>query len=137
MAKGKLGNVLKIGKHQKRPVSKNCLDSMQGWCAYRLPIAADLFRAYDGHDHIWDYLPYGPFNSSAQYFRFVSELASQPDPYFVAIQNKQTGQYLGFNHICALIQTQAVLNLATYAYPRRATDAHFDRGVFSDDAVGL
>ena len=37
--------------------------------------AAHLFRAYSDHDHIWDYLPYGPFNSSAQYFRFVSELA--------------------------------------------------------------
>jgi len=57
--------------------------------------AAHLYRSYDGHDHVWDYLPYGPFNSSAQYFRFVSELANQSDPYFMVIQNKQTGQYLG------------------------------------------
>ena len=57
--------------------------------------AAHLFRAYSDHDHIWDYLPYGPFNSSAQYFRFISELAKQSDPYFLAVQNIQTGEYSG------------------------------------------
>lgn len=57
--------------------------------------AAHLYRAFDGHDHIWDYLPYGPFNSSAQYFRFASDLSMNTDPYFLAVQNKETGQCMG------------------------------------------
>ena len=27
--------------------------------------AADLHRAYTGHDALWDYLPYGPFSAAA------------------------------------------------------------------------
>ena len=96
MAEGKLGNVLKNWLAPEAPSFKELSGRYAG--LVRLSAAdhaAHLFRAYDGHDHIWDYLLNGPFNSSAQYFRFVSELASQSDPYFVAIQNKQTGQYLG------------------------------------------
>ena len=96
MAEGKLGNVLKNWQAPAAPSFKE----LSGRYARLVRLsaadhAAHLFRAYDGHDHFWDYLPYGPFNSSAQYFRFVSELASQSDPYCIAIQNIQTGQYLG------------------------------------------
>ena len=96
MAEGKLGNVLKNWQAPEAPSFKEL--SGRYVRLVRLSAAdhaAHLFRAYDGHDHMWDYLPYGPFNLSAQYFRFVCELASQSDPYFVAIQNKQTGQYSG------------------------------------------
>ena len=96
MAEGKLGSVLKNWQAPKAPSFKEL--SGRYVRLVRLSTAdhaAHLFRAYDGHDHIWDYLPYGPFNSSAQYFRFISELSSQSDPYFLAIQNKQSGQYLG------------------------------------------
>ena len=96
MAEGKLGSVLKNWQAPKAPSFKEL--SGRYVRLVRLSAAdhaAHLFRAYDGHDHIWDYLPYGPFNSSAQYFRFISELSSQSDPYFLAIQNKQSGQYSG------------------------------------------
>ena len=91
MAEGKLGNILKNWQAPEAPSFKEL--SGRYVKLVRLNHAAHLFRSYDGHDQ--DYMPYGPFNSSAQYFRFVSELASQSDPYFVAIQNIQTGQYLG------------------------------------------
>jgi RimJ/RimL family protein N-acetyltransferase len=96
VAEGKLGNILKNWQAPEAPSFKEL--SGRYVKLVRLSAAdhaAHLFRSYDGHDHVWDYMPYGPFNSSAQYFRFVSELASQSDPYFVAIQNIQTGQYLG------------------------------------------
>ena len=92
MAEGKLGNVLKNWQAPEAPSFKEL--SGRYVRLVRLSAAdhaAHLFRAYDGHDHIWDYLPYGPFNSSAQYFRFVSELAIQSDPYFLAIQKKTNG----------------------------------------------
>lgn len=48
--------------------------------------AAGLFAAYQGHDAVWDYLPYGPFSSAALYHRWMRGLAGRDDPFFYAIQ---------------------------------------------------
>lgn len=53
--------------------------------------AADLHRAYSGHDALWDYLPYGPFSSAAGYHRFCKEVASGADPLFYVIRDMDTG----------------------------------------------
>lgn len=60
------------------------------------PLSADrhaalLFRAYEGHDQVWTYLPYGPFHSSAQYHRWVRDVTGGPDPVFYAIHDLGTG----------------------------------------------
>lgn len=57
--------------------------------------AALLFRAYQGQDQVWDYLPYGPFSASSQYHRWMKEATSANDPYFVAIKDLKSGQYTG------------------------------------------
>lgn len=57
--------------------------------------AALLFRAFEGHDHVWDYLPYGPFSSSSQYHRWAREAAAMTDTVFYAIKNLQSGAYEG------------------------------------------
>ncbi len=53
--------------------------------------AADLFRAYVGHDEVWDYLPYGPFSSASAYHRWAKESASGVDPMFYVLRNLKTG----------------------------------------------
>lgn len=53
--------------------------------------AADLYRAYSGHDGLWDYLPYGPFSSAAGYHRFCKEVASGLDPLFYVLRDQHTG----------------------------------------------
>jgi RimJ/RimL family protein N-acetyltransferase len=53
--------------------------------------AADLHRAYSGHDALWDYLPYGPFTSAAGYHRWVKDTAGGADPMFYTIRDKVTG----------------------------------------------
>ena len=53
--------------------------------------AADLHRAYSGHDALWDYLPYGPFAAAASYHRWVKDTASGNDPLFYTIRDKATG----------------------------------------------
>ena len=53
--------------------------------------AADLHRAYTGHDALWDYLPYGPFGSAAGYHRWVKDAASGTDPLFYVLRDKATG----------------------------------------------
>lgn len=57
--------------------------------------AALLFRAYVGHDHVWQYLPYGPFSSSSQYHRWMRETESEPGVEFFAIRNLQSGTFEG------------------------------------------
>lgn len=53
--------------------------------------AADLFRAFSGHDALWEYLPYGPFTSASAYHRWVKEAANQTDPLFYVLRNRATG----------------------------------------------
>lgn len=57
--------------------------------------AALLYRAYVGHDRVWDYLPYGPYSSSAQYHRWVRDAEKDPALQFYAIFNIASGQYEG------------------------------------------
>lgn len=53
--------------------------------------AADLHRAFSGHDSLWDYLPYGPFASAAAYHRWAKDMAAADDPLFMVLRNRETG----------------------------------------------
>ncbi|MEO6298282.1 MAG: GNAT family protein, partial [Paracoccaceae bacterium] len=53
--------------------------------------AADLFRAYSGHDGLWDYLPYGPFAAAASYHRWAKDSATGEDPLFYVIRQIDSG----------------------------------------------
>lgn len=57
--------------------------------------AALLFKAYDGHDTLWDYMPYGPFSSSALYHRWVRDTVADPGHLFYAVQDLETGEFGG------------------------------------------
>ena len=56
--------------------------------------AALLFRTYQGHDAVWDYLPYGPFHSAAAYHRGMKGITGGPDPLFYGIYDKDAGLIL-------------------------------------------
>ncbi|WP_298919570.1 GNAT family protein [uncultured Roseobacter sp.] len=57
--------------------------------------AALLYRAYEGEDQVWDYLPYGPFSSSALYHRWVREAGGYPSTLFYAVRNLESGNWEG------------------------------------------
>lgn len=57
--------------------------------------ASDLHRANSASDAIWDYMPYGPFSSAAQYHRWARQITGGQDPLFYAITNLDTGQLGG------------------------------------------
>ena len=52
--------------------------------------AADLHRAYSGHDGVWDYMSYGPFASASSYHRWAKETASGTDPLFYVLRSRAT-----------------------------------------------
>jgi len=53
--------------------------------------AADLHRAFSGHEALWDYMPYGPFASAAGYHRWAKDTASGTDPLFYVLRDRATG----------------------------------------------
>ena len=58
--------------------------------------AALLFKAFDGHDAVWTYMPDGPFASAAQFHRWMREATARDDILFYAIFDQVTGEYGGF-----------------------------------------
>ncbi len=58
--------------------------------------AALLFRAFDGHDWVWDYMPAGPFASASQFHRWVNEATSADDIVFHVIEDKERRAFGGF-----------------------------------------
>ncbi len=57
--------------------------------------AALLFREYDGHDALWDYMPQGPFSSASLFHRWVRDATADPDFVYYAIRNRDTGRCSG------------------------------------------
>lgn len=83
-----------------RPVSRPTGEVLEGRFARLEPLSAHthaalLFNAFEGHDWVWDFLPYGPFHSAAAYHRWANDMSGQADPVFYAIKDLQTGKYGG------------------------------------------
>ncbi len=114
----------------------------------------DLHRAMQGHDALWDYMPYGPFGSTAAYHRWIREQGSGDDPAFYAIRNLATGQCGGVasflritpdmgvievGHICITPEMQhGVLSTeAMYLMMRWAFEAGYRRYEWKCDALNL
>lgn len=57
--------------------------------------AADLFRAFCGHDGLWDYLPYGPFASASAYHHWARGHAGAADPFFYVLRDPASGHCAG------------------------------------------
>ncbi|MBF9052641.1 GNAT family N-acetyltransferase [Rhodobacterales bacterium LSUCC1028] len=57
--------------------------------------ADELFRAYDGAQELWQFLPYGPFISAAAYHSFLRGFEAGEDPVFYAIRDMARGQVMG------------------------------------------
>ena len=51
-----------------------------------------LYVASNGADSIWDYLPYGPFDSQAQFTEWLEARAASNDPLFFTIINQKGGE---------------------------------------------
>ena len=53
--------------------------------------AADLHRAFAGHEALWDYMPYGPFATVDAYHAWAKNSASGADPFYYVLRNCATG----------------------------------------------
>ncbi|MDN5786023.1 GNAT family N-acetyltransferase [Pseudorhodobacter sp.] len=116
--------------------------------------AADLHRAFDGHDSLWDYMPYGPFTSAAAYHRWTKEMASGTDPRFFVMRDLTTGHCGGIasflriapsagsievGHICIApeLQKSATATEAMFLMMQWAFDAGYRRYEWKCNAANL
>lgn len=57
--------------------------------------AGELFQANQGHDPLWDYLPYGPFRTLEEYSAWQQAAAGKRDPFFYAWRERSSGRVAG------------------------------------------
>ena len=57
--------------------------------------AEELHAAFDGHDQVWDYLPYGPFATAEQLRAWMRDAQQLPDHQFFVIEDRETGRFQG------------------------------------------
>ena len=92
---------------------------------------ADLHRAYQGHDGLFDYLPYGPFALPADYMRWATATACGDDPLFYVLRNRATGlcggvaSYLRITPESGSIEVGHINLSPEIAGSRMATEAMF------------
>ena len=95
--KKSLGNVIKF-KKAKPPLNKKiignyCLLEPLNIRKHSLQLYKNFLR--DKKNRIWDYLPYGPFNSYVSFKKWLKQDCLKKDPYFFAIYSKKYKQYCG------------------------------------------
>src|SRR5204863_183729 len=57
--------------------------------------AGQLFAAQSSAPELWEYLPYGPFESETDFRVWLTERAASSDPLFYAIVERRSGRALG------------------------------------------
>jgi len=55
----------------------------------------DLFAAVDGHDSVWTYLGYGPFENEAAFLSWLAGRETLTDPLYWAVVDQATGKAVG------------------------------------------
>ncbi len=109
---------------------------LKGQFAWLEPLEAEahaalLFRAYLGHGELWDYMPYGPFHSAAQYHRWIRDTVADKGHLFYAIKNLETGEFEGVASFLRINPASGSIEVGNINYApalqrtRAATEAMF------------
>jgi len=110
--------------------------SLEGRYAALVPLDATrhadpVHRANSADDNIWNYLPYGPFRTPAQYRDWVVSVQNRPDPIFLAIRDKQRNQWAGVASYLRITPQTGVIEVGHINYSvalqrtRAATEAMY------------
>lgn len=109
---------------------------LSGQYAHLEPLSAEkhaalLYRCFDGHDSIWDYMADGPYSSASQYHRWVRDNAGLSDPHFYAIRNLATDHWEGVASYLRIAPESGSIEVGSISYSpalqrtRAATEAMY------------
>ncbi len=109
----------------------------------------DLFTAdqADADGTSWTYLPYGAFADRPEYLAWISQLAPQPDPYFLAVVDTQessptSGRAVGVLSLLRVqpeagsIEVGHIHFSPALQHTRAGTEAHHLLGTYVFDQLG-
>jgi RimJ/RimL family protein N-acetyltransferase len=78
--------------------------------------AADLWKVYAGHDHIWTYMSsYGPFADAGAFSRWFASRLTLDDPYSYAVVDS-TGRALGIATLMEIRPAMRVIEVGHIVY---------------------
>lgn len=93
--------------------------------------AGELHLAFDGADDTWDYMPYGPFPTVADYSDWIDRMAPGEDPLFFALRDLALDKALGVASFLRVTPAAGAIELGHIAlspvlrHGRAATEAWF------------
>ncbi len=93
--------------------------------------AVELHAAFEAHDALWDYMPYGPFPSVDAYAEWIALNAPCTDPMFFALRDLDTGRAGGVASYLRVMPAAGTIELGHIALSpalqkgRAATEAWF------------
>ena len=104
--------------------------------------ADDLWAAVEPgrSDHIWDYMPDGPFADAAAFRAFIGAKAVSPDPLFWAIVKADTGRAVGYQTLMRIDPVHRVVetgNILMAPALQRTADATEALYLLASYAFGL
>lgn len=102
----------------------------------------ELWDAAQGHDAIWDYLPYGPFATPEALYSHLRTGAAQHDPVFYTIRDGRDGTAAGVASLMSIRPEMGVIEIGhiwlapSLQQTREATEALFLLMRYAMDDLG-
>jgi len=76
---------------------------------------ADLWTAFKDQPAIWDYMPYGPFESAKAFDQWLHDRAALSDPYVYSVLDPK-GRALGLSALMRITPEMGVIEVGHIAY---------------------
>lgn len=76
----------------------------------------ELWRAFGGHDALWDYMAYGPFQARGSFLAWLVTRAGQADPMYFAIVSRESGKAVGLTTLMSVRPESGVIEIGHVVY---------------------
>ena len=104
--------------------------------------ASEMYAAVAGADELWQFLPYGPFETEQAFTGWVAECAASTDPLFYAIVDRSSGAALGQGSLMRMAPQHGVIEVGHLLFTprlqrtRQATEAIYLWARYAFDVLG-
>lgn len=91
----------------------------------------DIWAAVAGHDHLWDYMGYGPFADEAAFRAWLRTRQELADPLHFAVVDRASGQALGWATLMEIRPSQGVIEVGNILFsPRLQRTPHATETIY-------
>ena len=104
--------------------------------------ASQIYAAVAGADELWEYLPYGPFDTEPAFTAWAAECAASTDPLFYAIVDRVSREALGVGSYLRMAPQHGVIEIGHLLFSpalqrtRQATEAIYLWSRHAFDGLG-